>query len=253
VEPLTLDRERSIWQIIGETLVLYRRYPLLFLVLALAVIAPYQLFVLAVTGAGPFAHSAHRSFATTQLLSLVSFSLVGPLISALHIHAVVLAGEGQTPRLLRVARRGLRVLPVAAAAEIVANIGISIGILALAVPGLILLVRWGVVAQAAAIDHDGWMDALGRSWKLTSRNFWRIFALFMISGGAGLAVHFGAAAIPLGNTSDVGSVIVGIAVDTVVASVFALILAFLYFDLCAREMNPRRRSIPEYQHVRDLD
>jgi hypothetical protein len=253
VESLALDRERSIWQIIGETLVLYRRYPVLFLVLALAVIAPYQLLVLVVTGAGPLAHVTHRSFVISQLLSLVSFSLVGPLISALHIHAVVLAGEGHSPRLLTVARRGLRVLPVAAAAEIVANIGISIGILALAVPGLILLVRWGVVAQSAAIDHDGWIDALRRSWELTSRNFWRIFALFMLGGAAGLAVHYGAAAVPLGNTSDVGSVIFGIAVDTVVASVFALILAFLYFDLCARERNPRRRAIHEYQHARDLD
>lgn len=253
MESLALDRERSIWQIIGGALALYRRYPLLFLVLAVAVIAPYELFVLAVTGAGPLAHGTHRTFETTVLLDLVNFSLASPLISALHVHAVVLAGEGRTPRLVTVARRGLRVLPVVAAAEIVANMGIWVGLLALLVPGIVLLVRWAVVAQTAAVDHEGWIAALRRSWHLTSGNAWRIFGLFMLSGGLIFAIHTGAAAIPLGSTSGVGSVASGIAVDTVVASLSALVFAFLYFDLCARETNPRRRPIREYQHVHDLD
>lgn len=253
MEPLALDQERSIWRIIRDALVLYRRFPLLFMTLAVAVIAPYELFVLVLTGAGPLAHGAHRTFAAIVLVDLVDFSLAGPLISALHVHAVVLAGEGRTPGLVTVTRRGMRVLPVVTAAEIVANAGIWVGLLALAVPGLVLLVRWTVVAQTAAVDHQGWIEALRRSWRLTSGNAWRILGLFLVTGGVGFALHVGAAAIPLGNTSDVGSVAVGIAVHTVVASLSALVFAFLYFDLCARETNPRRRSIREYEHVHDLD
>ena len=60
----------------------------------------------------------------------------------------------------------------------------------------------------------------------------------------------GASAIPLGSTSRPPSVIVGIAVDTVLASFSALTLALLYFDLRAR---PETSNRPEYQHLRDLD
>lgn len=248
-----LDRQRSIWQIIRAALGLYRSYPLLFLILAVAVIAPYQLFVLALTGAGPLAHGTHTSFQTKVLLDLVDFSLAGPLISALHVHAVVLAGEGHRPRLVPVLVRGLRVLPVVAAAEIVANVGISLGMLALAVPGIVLLVRWAVVAQTAAVDHEGWIPALRRSWRLTSGSSWRILGLFMLIVGPALAMGLGAIALPLGNASGFASVAFGIALDTVVASFFALTLAFLYFDLRACEANPHRRPMREYQHVRNLD
>lgn len=252
-DAVELDRQRSIGEIIRAALGLYLRYPLLFLILAVAVIAPYQLFVLPLTGTGPLAHGTHRSFQMEVLLDLVDFSLVGPLISALHVHAVVLAGEGHRPRLVPVLVRGVRVLPVVAAAEIVANVGISLGMLALAVPGIILLVRWAVVAQTAAVDHEGWILALRRSWRLTSGNSGRILGLFLFIGSPVLAIHLGAIALPLGNTSGFTSVAFGIALDTVVASFFALTLAFLYFDLRAREANPHDRPIPEYQHVRDLD
>jgi hypothetical protein len=56
---IDLDRERSVADIIGEALEIYQRYTLLFVTLALGVIAPYELAVLAATGKGPLA-SAHR-------------------------------------------------------------------------------------------------------------------------------------------------------------------------------------------------
>jgi hypothetical protein len=62
------------------------------------------------------------------------------------------------------------VLPVVAAAEIVANVGIVAGTYALAIPGIILSVRWSVVAQTAAVEHEGWLPALRRSWRLTSQS-----------------------------------------------------------------------------------
>ena len=39
-------------------------------------------------------------------------------------------------------------LPVVAAAEIAAGFGIGLGLLAFLIPGVYLLVRWAVVAQA---------------------------------------------------------------------------------------------------------
>lgn len=74
---IDLDRERSIGEILRATLVLYRAFLLLFLILAAAVIVPYDLGVLALTGHGPFG-SAHDSFVVRQLLTVLGFSLISP-------------------------------------------------------------------------------------------------------------------------------------------------------------------------------
>ena len=146
---------RSARQLVRAAFELYRRYPLLFLVLAAGVITvPYEVIVLAATGAGPFAHGS-LSFGVGYLLTLIELALIGPLVSALHVHAVCEVAEGREPQLASVARRGLRVLPVVAAAAIIAWFGILLGFLVFVVPGIILSLRWYVVAQAAAIEHEG--------------------------------------------------------------------------------------------------
>jgi hypothetical protein len=53
-------------------------------------------------------------------------------------------------------RRGVRVLPVVVAAEIIAGTGTLAGFVILIIPGVILLIRWAVVAPAEAIESvDG--------------------------------------------------------------------------------------------------
>ena len=144
-------------------------------------------------------------------------------------------------------------LPVVSAAEIVANIGIFAGFVALIVPGILLMLQWSVVAQAAAVEHEGWLPALRRSRRLTEGHYWHIIGLFLVTDALSIGVRFGAAAIPLGSSSGVASVTLGIAVNTILASFVALTLAVLYFDLLARAAEPHTRSTPEYQHVHDLD
>jgi hypothetical protein len=251
-DSIELNCRRSVGEILRLALGLYRDYPWLFLILAAAVMAPYDLAVLAVTGRGPLVH-AHASFAVSMPLYVLSFSLIGPLISALHVHAVVLIGEGRRPQLGRVALSGLRVLPVVSAAEIVANIGIFAGFLALIIPGVLLTLRWSVVAQAAAVEHEGWLPPLRRSRQLTEDRYSHVIGLFLVTGVLSFGVRSGAVAIPVSSSSSVASVTLGIAVDTILASFTALTLAVLYFDLLARAGEPRARSTPEYQGVRDLD
>jgi hypothetical protein len=252
--PIDIDRERSVADIIAEALDIYQRYPLLFLALALGVIAPYQLAVLAINGTGPLAGSAHGSLAAYYLLLLLDYALVGPLVSALHIHAVIRIGQGEKPRLAQIATRGLRVLPVVAAAVIVADLGIALGFLALIVPGVLLVLRWSVVAQVAAVEHEGWIPSLGRSSELTRGHYLHILGLVVITVVVSGGVNFGAVALPLGSTSGAASVAVGIATRTITASYSALTLAILFFDLRARAAGgPPVRSTPEYQHLRDLD
>jgi hypothetical protein len=249
--PTQLERPRSVAEIIGEALDIYQRYPLLFLTLASGVIVPYELAVLAATGEGPLAMQSHRSAGVAILLFLLDYALVQPLISALHIHAVMQIGEGRRPQLAQVAARGLRVLPEVAAAVIAAGLGIALGFLALIVPGILLALRWSVVAQVAAVDHAGWLPALRRSGELTRGNYWRIFGLLLLNGLLVGGVTLAAAAIPLGSTAGPASVALGIVARTLVASFTALALALLYFDLRARSAAIPVRPGPEEQPPHD--
>jgi hypothetical protein len=232
VDRIDLDQPRSVGEILAATLRLYRRYPLLFAILALGVVAPYELVVLAITGYGPL--TQHESVGIYYLLLLIRTVLITPLISALHIHAVVSIGEGRRPRLGTVALRGVQVLPVVAAAAVMSSLGIVLGYVALIVPGILLGLRWAVVAQAAALEHEGWLGALRSSGRLTHGHYWHVLGLILAAGALTVAVGLGARAIPLGSTSGVGSVTAGIVVETLVASFAALTLAVLYFDLRSR-------------------
>jgi hypothetical protein len=253
---LDTSRPRSTGEIVRAAGALYRRYPLLFAILAAAVIVPYELIVLAATGYGPLRHG-HENLGVSWLLLLIRSSLITPLVSALHMHAVVTIAEGRRPRLAEVARRGAMVLPVVAAAEIVSGLGIFLGSIALVVPGILLAVRWAVVAQAAALEGAGWVDALRSSRRLTTDHGWHVFGLLLLTGVLNSAVLFGSRSIPLGSSSGAGSVAVGTTVETIVASFSALTLALLYFDLQARRAAARSETPSmaprEHQRAGDLD
>ena len=232
-QPPEIERPRSLAEILAEALDLYQRYPALVLTLALGVIGPYELAVLAATGEGPLATQSHQKAGVTILLALLNYAFIAPLISALLIYAVIVIAQGRGPRLGEVAARGLRVLPEVAAAVIAAGFGIALGLL-LIIPGILLALRWSVVAQVAAVDHQGWLPALKRSGELARGHYWHIAGLILITALLTGGVELAAAAIPVGSTSGAVSVALGIVVRTLTASFTALTLALLYFDLRAR-------------------
>jgi hypothetical protein len=228
-----MSAPRSARHLVGAAFELYRRYPLLFLALAAGVIVPYEAIVLAATGTGPFAHGS-LSFGVSSLLTLIELALIGPLVSALHVHAVSDVLEGRKPQLASVARRGLRVLPVVTAAAIIAWLGILLGFLAFIVPGVILSLRWYVVAQTAAIEHEGWLPALRRSRQLTAGHYRHliVFAIYvtLITSVPTLLVG-----LAFGHeTTTVASFSVGVALQVITWSLSALAAALMYFDLRVR-------------------
>ncbi len=249
-EQIDLTVARSIGEILGATARIYGAYPALFAALALAVMAPFDLAVLAITGHGPL--SSHQDAKYSLLSLLIRSSLITPLISALHMRAVATIGDGSRPRLAAVAAGGLAVLPVVAAAEIVAELGIGLGFVALIIPGIVLSLRWAVVAQAAALEHEGWLEALRSSARLTAEHYLHVFGLTALAAVLSNVGLLAARALPLGSSTGLASVALGIGVDTVIASFAALTFALLYFDLKARPRDsPRARH--EYHHLRDLD
>lgn len=241
-----LERKRSAGDVLRLALRLYARYPILFASITVCVIAPYDLARLAVVGIGPLG-SGKQATGEAYLFELMYFSLASPLISALHMRAVLDIGSGGRPRIGSVAARGLRVLPVVAAAEIVAGLTIAVGYLMLIVPGVLFTLWWAVAAQTAAVEHEGWIPALRRSRQLTAGNYMHLIGVLLTAaigtGAVDLLVRIvfhaaGSGPLFAGRGTGAGWVALGIASHTITASFLALTYAALYFDLRARKSEP---------------
>jgi hypothetical protein len=248
---LDLTEVRSVGGIIATAFGVYRRYPLLFLILAAGVVLPYELIVLAVTGYGPLRRGHVPGVWGLVVLPALEAGFVSALISALHIHAVKLAGAGERPTLGEVASRGVQVLPVVAATSIVYGLATTIGLLLLFIPGVILGLRWVVAAQVAAIDNQDWQQALRRSRELARGHWAHIIGLVLATGLLLAVIAIPADLAASGRAASAELVALGIALGTISQSFIALTFALLYFDLVAR---PRvKRTEHAYQRPRDLD
>jgi uncharacterized membrane protein (DUF485 family) len=224
---------QSVPRLIAEALGLYWRYPGLFLALAAGVIVPYQLIVLVTTGVDQY-NRATLSFAISQLLILVDWTLVDPLVSALHVHAVAEIEEGLTPRIGAVTRRGLAVLPLVAGAALLAGLAFFGGLVLFVIPGAILFLRLCVAAQAAAIERVSPRRALHRSWSLTESNFIRVLFFFVCIGViAFVPTLLISRAFPHHHTTAL-AFLVGTALQVLIVSFTALATALLYYDLRRR-------------------
>jgi len=245
-----LEQRRSVREIVITTLRVDRRYSLLFAIFGAGGDSAVQ-----VGGVG--SDRLRPASASRERWSLVAPDPGGQCVSdaaglgAPHARGIAI-GEGQRPRLRAVALRGLRVLPVVAAADVVTGLGIFLGFFVLIVPGILLWLRWAVVSQAAALEHEGRLPAMRSSTRLTAGHYRHVLGLLLVTAVPLSGVFIGARAIPLGSTSGVASVMVGVAINTVTASVSALTLALLYFDLRAREPQPARAP-REHRHLRDLE
>src|ERR1700710_846938 len=233
---------RSARQLIAGSASLYWRYPLIFPILAAAVVVPYQVAVLVFTGSGPLTRSS-LSGGTVGLLTLIDWVLVSPLVSALHVHAVGEARTGHRPRLVPVAQKGLRTLPVVVAASVISGLGIAVGLLALAIPGIILMLRWVVVAQTAAIEHEGWVPALRRSARLSDGHYGHVIVFFLfltlVTSGPVFLVGLGFE----GDATTAVSFSAGLFLQVITMSFSALATALLYFDLRARSETAARAAV----------
>lgn len=198
----------------------------------MAVVVPYAVIVRLVEEANLIGPTRHGALAAVVLL-LVGVLLVGPLISALHVHALVDIGEHRVPRAREVFARGLRVLPVVAAAQIVAGILTGVGFVLFIVPGLVLLAVWAVVAQVAAVERTDWLGALRRSAQLTRGARWHALGV-VVSVGLINAVIERTCGAAVGSSVSALALVAGVIVETITLSFAALTGAVLYYDLRAR-------------------
>jgi membrane-anchored glycerophosphoryl diester phosphodiesterase (GDPDase) len=148
------------------------------------------------------------------------------------MQAILDLGHGVQPVIADVVRRGVKVLAVVAAADIVAGLTEFAGLLFFVIPGILAAVRLAVVAPAAASEQITWPEAIRRSLILTRGNFRRVLGLLVIQ-----AVLLYLVATIIG-ASSIAVAIVGAALAVVAQSFCTLLINLLYFDLHARQAAP---------------
>lgn len=221
---LDLRASRSVGQILETGAKVYARTPLLFAFLAAIILIPYGIAEVLVTDA------KHVSAGTELILTLADVALVNPFIAAMQMQALLDLGSGSRPAVASVVRRGVQVLAVVAAADIVASLIAFCGLFLFVIPGLLAAIRLAVVAPVAAAEGIAWPDALRRSVRLTARNGWRVLGLLAIQAAVTYAV-----ALMLASNA-IGVAIIGAVLAIVAQSFCTLLIGLLYFDLRAREV-----------------
>lgn len=223
---LDLHIQRSVPEILRTGAKVYARMPLLFAFLAAIILIPYGAVDVLVTDA------KHVPASTELILTLAEVALVNPFIAAMQMQALLDLGDGRRPAVASVVARGVKVLAVVAAADIVASLVAFGGLFFFIIPGLLAAIRLAVVAPAAAAEGIAWPDALRSSVQLTAGNSWRVLGLLAIQA----AVTYVVALMLASNAISVA--IVGAALAIVAQSFCTLLIGLLYFDLRARAAAP---------------
>jgi hypothetical protein len=247
---LDLERPRGAGEILSATLEVYGRYWWQFLLMAFAVVAPIDVVLYGIIG-GQFASSDPT--VTPYVASLEIFEpivLTIPLVTAVHVRAVQVIGEGRPPDVATALREGFVLLPAVCWPIVLAFLGALLGYICLILPGIWLTVRWAFSAQSVVVDDLRGVAAIKRSSSLVDGAWWRVFGILILLyliGGAAAAII----SQPLGSlarSADSGVIAeVGTFVGEALSySFFALAGTILFFDLRARAQGRiPRAGVPE--------
>jgi hypothetical protein len=242
VAPLDLDRPRDLGALISTTFSLYGRYFAVFASIAFAVVIPVDAIFYGVM-LGQFGSYDPSPPAGTDLIArYASLLIANPLITGMHVAAVLAIAEGRRPTLRETFVRGGDAFVPLLGALLLTWLFILLGFIALIIPGLYVSVRLWVVAPAVVVENRRGMDALRRSWHLVKDNWWRILGITIvvgIIGGMAAAVLYIPGSL-IANATGSGPIALGgqIVGDAITYSFQALTATLIFFDLRARKEGP---------------
>jgi hypothetical protein len=241
--PLDLLRPRNIGELFRDAFNAYSRYFLSFATIGLAVVVPVE-FVVAGIGLGQLGDNYSTTVTPAEgiVSSIAGYLVVGPLITAMIVHGLLVMADGRKPRPLECITTGLEAframfIPVLAAGALT-----LCGLLFFILPGVWLAVRWYFTPQSVVVDGRRGFAALERSAELVRGAWWRVAGIVLFTAIAVFIptrlILFGFSAA--GSAADSqGLVLAGQALAGALAAPFAaLMLTLLYFDLLARRSLP---------------
>lgn len=131
---------------------------------------------------------------STAAQSIVNF-IIAQIVTVTLIYGAVQALRQRQIAISECLQQGFRRLGAAIGVAIVTGICIAIGLVALVVPGLILMTIWAVAIPAATVEQAGVGAALSRSSTLTRERRWRVFGAVLAAGIITIVVSIAAGGI----------------------------------------------------------
>ena len=236
---LELARKRDLGALLADTLGVMRDHPGKLFAISAAIVVPVQLIV---SGIGlESLTSGYRDDpgrAEQAIPTILSFFVIAPLIAAAVIHMLRMTSRGERPSAPACLQASLDVFAPLFFAVLLSAAGIAIGLAALILPGVYLLIRWFFVAQCVVIEDKRGFDALARSAQLVRDNWWRVFAIVLVSQ---LVVAMPAIliSVPLGAAAEAADREVlrlagNVGASIVTAPFVAIVTTLLFYDLLVR-------------------
>lgn len=204
---------------------------------------------LADTGSGAGGAQVAAAIASAAVHGMSS--LFGEVLYAGLVTVAVLAyREGRRISVGEVARS----LPYARliGADLLLVAAIGLGLLALVVPGLVLLTWFALVAPVIEVEGAGAVASFRRSRELVRGNGWRVFALVLPVLLAQDAIAEGAHTWVSGVLGEAfgGAWAAAIGANLIAAPFFALVVVVIYFELSSQPSGaqPSPRTPPRSSH-----
>jgi hypothetical protein len=242
VAPLDLRRPRDLGALLSTTFSLYGRHFGVFASIAFAVVIPIDAIFYGVMLGQFGSYDATPPVGTSLIATYASMLIANPLITAMHVAAVLAIAEGRKPTLGESFVRGGDVFVPVLGALLLTWFFTILGFIALIIPGIYVMVRLWVVAPAVVAEGHRGMGALRRSWELVKDNWWRVLGITIvvgIIGGVAAAILYIPGTIIADETGSGPIALAGqIFGDAITYSFQALTATLIFFDLKARKEMP---------------
>jgi hypothetical protein len=236
---LALNQPRDLSTLFRDALGVYGAHIFTFLAIGAVVVIPVQLLVSGF-GLDQFTAPYRSSPGAPEAIipTAVNFLVVGPLISAICIHALRSVAEGEGPAAGRAIQAGFEAFTPLFLAVLLAGLGVTAGLL-LILPGIYLAIRWFFVPQAVVLDGQQGTGALRRSGELVQGFWWRTFGIVLLAQLPGVLIGVPFASLAASADRQLYALIGDIVTQTVTAPFVALVATLLYYDLRARQAAQR--------------
>ena len=242
VPPLDLNRPRDLGGLLSATFSLYGKYFAVFASIAFAVVVPVDLVFYGGMMGWFGTYDPTPALGTQVIATYASLLIAQPLITAMHVAAVLAIGEGRQPTLRESFVRGGDVFLPVLGALLLTWFFTLLGFFALIVGFFYVLVRLWVVAPAVVVENLRGMQAIRRSWYLVKDNWWRIFGITLVigimGGIAGSILSVPGTLIADATGSGPIALVGKIFGDAITYSFQALTATLIFFDLRARKEGP---------------
>jgi Membrane domain of glycerophosphoryl diester phosphodiesterase len=185
--PLPL-RQMGIGEIIDGAVKLYRRDFLALIGIVAFVLVPVTFaqfwvtqMMLGPVGTVPSDEAAIQFLAVTLIFFAVQFLIIQPFLVAAVARAASDAYLGEPVGIGRTYRYALSRLPAILWITVLTSLLTIIGFILLIIPGIIAFVRLALAPPVLVVEDVRGTQAVRRSWRLTSGNFWRLLGLLVLS------------------------------------------------------------------------